>query len=219
MVGRDLIGVKVLESYPEIKSVNMRIPDMWSRLWANALLLKVPQYFLTHTYEARLNTELKGDWDLVGGIFQIELPNKGSIRFNEHYSAVNVRDSHWLRIEPKTGWYDTERQPRSVDTWQWSMMHSSVQLFNPHPTSQHVILKVQAESLVDQRLGVYFSGTKVADLNITTTRSKCESDAFFIPSGTTQLELIAENTPPRASATDSRLLAFRVYGFVIQVLP
>jgi hypothetical protein len=219
VVGRDLIGVKVLESYPEIKSVNMRIPDMWSRLWANALLLKVPQYFLTHTYEARLNTELKGDWDLVGGIFQIELPNKGSIRFNEHYSAVNVRDSHWLRIEPKTGWYDTERQPRSVDTWQWSMMHSSVQLFNPHPTSQHVILKVQAESLVDQRLGVYFSGTKVADLNITTTRSKCESDAFFIPSGTTQLELIAENTPPRASATDSRLLAFRVYGFVIQVLP
>ena len=41
---------------PEVKSLNMRIPEMWNRIWASEFLLHKPQYFATHTYLGRLNT-------------------------------------------------------------------------------------------------------------------------------------------------------------------
>lgn len=66
LVGRELWQVAKIEGRTDIASLNLRVPDMWSRLWLNALLLKKAQYFETHTYEARLNTEMKGEWDLTG---------------------------------------------------------------------------------------------------------------------------------------------------------
>jgi hypothetical protein len=219
VVGRDLIEIKELEAHPEVNSVNMLIPDMWSRLWANYFLIKVPQYFVTHTYEARLNTVLRGEWHLIGGIFQTEIPRHASVRFNSHFSIIRLADSQSMWIEPEDGWYDIEKLPRSIETWRWASIRSSVKVVNPHSEPLHVSLKLDSDSLIDQTISVYISGVKRAELYSGPKRKKITSLELIIPAGTSHLELIAEHTPPQASETDPRLLAFRVYGFVIHVLP
>eukprot|EP01031_Cornospumella_fuschlensis_P009846 gene9846-12079_t len=80
LVGRELLQLQKIEKRADIGSVNLLVPDMWSRLWANALLLKKAQYFETHTYEGRLNTPLRGAWDLNGGVIALTLPEGGSER-------------------------------------------------------------------------------------------------------------------------------------------
>ena len=45
MVTPALAQLREFEAMPEVTSINMRIPDGWSRLWANAFLLRKPQYF------------------------------------------------------------------------------------------------------------------------------------------------------------------------------
>jgi hypothetical protein len=77
MVDRALAQVKRLEEVSAITSFNMLANDGWSRLWANAFLLRKPQYFAVHSYEGRLNTELKGEWDLLSGVISIRLPDDG----------------------------------------------------------------------------------------------------------------------------------------------
>src|SRR5205807_1674820 len=75
IVDGQLRQLRQIEAMPDVASVNLLIPDMWSRLWANEFLLRKPQYFLTHTYEGRLNTTLRGEWDLEGGLLALRLPD------------------------------------------------------------------------------------------------------------------------------------------------
>ena len=53
MVTTALAQLGAYEALAEVTSINMRLPDMWSRLWANAFLLRKAQYFSSETYEGR----------------------------------------------------------------------------------------------------------------------------------------------------------------------
>src|SRR5690606_20811743 len=50
-----LVALQQIEKMPAVHSLNMRIPEMWERLWANQFLLRKAQYFQTHSYEGRLD--------------------------------------------------------------------------------------------------------------------------------------------------------------------
>ena len=158
IVDRDLIGVQRLETRPEVRSINLRLPLMWDRLWANALLLKRPQYFETHTYEGRLNTPLRGEWDLTGGLVSVQLPGEGSIPLNAHYTALRTDSRYYLHAELGAGWYAPERQPRSTLIWRWTGDDARVALFNPHPYPLKVALRVSATSLIPRQLQVWQDG-------------------------------------------------------------
>ena len=114
IVDRDLVAVGRVESLIGVSSLNVRIPDMWPRLWANGFLLRLPQYFSTHTYEGRRNTPLRGEWDLNGGGTEVVLPEGDSIRLNSQYSLVKVASPYYLRASFGDGWYDPERLPRTA---------------------------------------------------------------------------------------------------------
>ena len=79
IVDKDLLEVGKVEAMDQVTSVNMLVPDFWARLWANALMLRKPQYFPTHTYEGRLNTPLKGEWDFNGGMLKVRVPEPDGI--------------------------------------------------------------------------------------------------------------------------------------------
>ena len=51
VVDREILAVREIEGLDQVKSVNMLVADFWARLWTNALTLRKPQYFPTHTYE------------------------------------------------------------------------------------------------------------------------------------------------------------------------
>jgi hypothetical protein len=131
MVGRELLDLKKLEARSDVTSLNLLVPDMWSRLWANALLLKKPQYFETHTYEGRLNTPLRGAWDLNGGLISLRLPDGGSERFGPHFSIANTAHPYFIRARLGEGWHAMEQLSRSPVRWHWTLGDATLRLDNP----------------------------------------------------------------------------------------
>jgi hypothetical protein len=67
---------------------------MWERLWANAFLLKKPQYFQTTSYEARWATPLKGEWDLRNGLVRVRVPEADASL------ALDVAANRLVRLKP-----------------------------------------------------------------------------------------------------------------------
>ena len=217
VVDRDLIGVRKAEEMPQVGSVNMRVPDMWSRLWANAFLLRKPQYFLTHTYEGRLNTPLRGEWDLDGGLVSVDLPDGGSLRINPRFSLVRVSSPYYVRAELADGWYDEERLPRSSLRWRWSSGSAGMDLVNPGKSSLRTALELDGEALSPRELQVWAGDREIASARLGTRRSDIRTPPFDVPPGTTRLELRSDVPPMRPSGGDSRLLGFKVYGLVVEV--
>ena len=121
MVDGELRQLRKIEEMADVKSVNMLVPDMWSRLWANAFLLRKAQYFLTHTYEGRRNTPLRGEWDLEGGLIAIETAGRCASR---SLSPLCARGHATSRVCPRgicgrlapAGEYD----PKTGEGWRWS---------------------------------------------------------------------------------------------------
>lgn len=110
--------------------MNLRVPDMWSRLWANAFLLRVPQYFETPTYEARRDTPLRGRWDLVGGVVTTEAAAVGGRALSPRFALVPAGG---LRVEPAEGWFPVEHAVGSPGPSQWTGREAVIEVRNPGP--------------------------------------------------------------------------------------
>ncbi len=120
-IGRSDRGQPDRQGMPLVASLNMRIPDMWTRLWSSQFLLRRAQYFPTHTYEGHINTALRGAWDLRGGLVNVDLPLADSIRINSQFSLARVGSPWYLRAVPKQGWSTPERVQDSNARRRWSL--------------------------------------------------------------------------------------------------
>lgn len=221
VVDRDLIRVQAIERDPEIHSINMRMgtqSDLWPRLWANAFLLKKPQYFPWHTYEGRLNTPLVGDWDLSGGLVSVALPDRGSIRVDPGFTLVRVASPYYLRADLDGGWYDEERLPRSSARWRWTSAVAALDIYNPQERPLKVALECDGESLTPRSFQAWIGGTQVAAAAMGAVRSHIRTGEFNVARGVTHLELRSDVPPSRPDAADLRLLGFKVYGLVVDVI-
>ncbi len=238
IVDRDLIGVQRLEARPEVHSLNLRLPVMWDRLWANALLLKRPQYFETHTYEGRLNTPLRGEWDLIGGLIAVHLPDDASILLNPRYTALRVDSRYYLRAELGAGWYASERQPRSTVVWRWTGDDARIVLVNPHPYPLKVQLSVDATSLVPRHLQIWQGTFLLGTVAIGGARppgalvrpqgpasalgDRAPPPAFpslTVPPGRSEWSIRPDTPAARPAPGDDRRLAFSVFGVRLDVQP
>jgi hypothetical protein len=221
IVDRDLIGVQQLEARPEVRSLNLRLPVMWDRLWANALLLKRPQYFETHTYEGRLNTPLRGEWDLTGGLIAVELPDAASIPLNPHYTALRVDSRYYLRAELGAGWYAPERQPRSTLIWRWTGDDARIVLFNPHTFPLTVQLRVDATSLIPRHLQVWQDDRLLGAVPMGSIRSDIGGalPLLTVPPGRSEWSIRPDVPAARPAPGDERRLAFSVFGVRLDVQP
>ena len=219
IVDRDLVAVGQLESHPEVRSINLRLPVMWDRLWANAFLLRRPQYFETHTYEGRLNTPLRGEWDLIGAPLAIQLPGADSIAVNTHYTAVRVDSRYYLRAELESGWYALERLPRTVTVWRWTSEDAKIALINPHPFPLSVSLRVDATSQMSRRLQLWQGDRLIDTAPIETKRAFAPLAAVTVPPGRSELSFRPSLPQWRYAPGDNRHLAFSVFGVRLDVQP
>jgi hypothetical protein len=215
IVDRSLLQVRRIEAMPEVASVNMRIPDMWSRLWANGFLLKKTQYFEVHSYEGRLNTPLRGEWDLDGGLVQFDLPGGDSVRINAQYSLERVGSPYHLSAEAGNGWYPLERKARGA--WQWSAGSASIRFENPHDRSRRVAPRLDVRSLDSRDFEVWVAGKRLLTTGVGASRASVDLPPFDLPPGSTRMEL-RTSTPPVLAPGGQRLLAFAVYGVEARVL-
>ncbi len=211
LVGGELRQLRKIEAMTDVESVNLLVPDMWSRLWANSFLLRKAQYFQTHTYEARLNTPLRGEWDLVGGPVAIELPDAARRSISPRFSLLDTRHPAFVRVEPADGWHPEEFDPKSGARWQWTKGTATWVVENPHAYALALDCTIDGGSAVPRTITLRSSNDEsIAAVQIGTERATLPFPAVHVPPGRSTLTLQL-HTSPTVVPSDSRPLGVSVY--------
>lgn len=220
VVDPDLIAVRQVEARPDVTSVNMQIADFWTRLWANAFLLRKPQYFSQYTYEGRRNTELKGEWDLMGGLLQIHLPERSreGMAIGPRFSLVRTTSPNFFRAELGQGWFERESAPRSAP-WRWTRGDATIIANNPHDHSIRVSLALRARSLVRRDVQLWQNGEPQRRFSLGTELQTVGLPPIELQPGENVLEFRSSVPPGRGSPGDSRLLSLMVQRIEFNVHP
>lgn len=208
-VDGELRQLRRIERMPEVQSVNLLIPDMWSRLWANAFLLERPQYFLTHTYEGRLNTPLRGDWDLVAGVLDVRMPDSAYRPLTANYRLLDTRNPFFVRTTTGEGWHADETLPNG-ERWAWTRGDATVKLHNPHAHPVTTDLTLDGRAYEPRDLVVGIDGQAMNTVHVGTERRSVSLGRVTIPPGESALALRSAQPPSRTSG-DDRSLGVCVY--------
>ena len=220
IVDRDLLALRSVEGLDQVHSLNMLLPDFWARLWANSLMLRKPQYFPTHTYEGRLNTALKGEWDFNGGMLQVRVPGDDCVTLGRRYSLVRTGSPFWLRVSLGDGWYGTEHlRGRQTMLWNWTKGDATLELVNPADHPLKVVLHFMARSLVNRDMQVWVGDTKLRTVQVGTELRPARVPPILIPPGKVTLSLRSSVPAVRAGEHDERLLGFAAYAIIVDVRP
>lgn len=218
LVDRSLAQLQRLEDSPDVTSLNMLIGDFWSRLWANSFLLKKPQYFQTYTYEGRRNTELKGEWDLLGGIILVRTPGqREELRLAPPYSLLDTRDRYYVRVKFGEGWFDPELLARAGSRWRWTKGDASLLFENPHPYPLAISLRSSMRSLTDRDLQIWAGGKMIRSFNVGAQQRFLRAPVIVIPSGASTVEFKSSAPPTSPGPADDRKLGFAAYSIEIDV--
>lgn len=220
LVDRSLVQLQRIESMPQVTSLNMLIGDFWSRLWANSFLLKKAQYFSTYTYEGRRNTELKGEWDLLGGVITLKTPeiHDGS-RLKAPYSLVNTQSRYFVRVKAGDGWYDPERIARADTYWRWTKGDATIVVENPQAQPLQATLRCALRSLIQRDLQFWANGKQIRSVTIGTKLRTVHLSSIVLPPGTSLIELKSSQSPVSPGPNDARPLGFAAYGIDIEIQP
>jgi hypothetical protein len=220
IVDQNLAQIRSLEGREDVTSVNLLNSDMWSRLWANGFLLRKPQYFQSHTYEGRLNTALRGDWDLRSGVIKVKLPRPASFQLNPAVSLNSTRSPYFLRPELGEGWYDLEQQPVSFRRWRWMQATAVIKIDNPQPGPLRTRWRIFGiESLGPRDVEFWAEGKKLQSVRVNQRRAGVLLQETMIPPGHSTIELRTPQPLKAAGGGDTRLLGPMIHGIDVEVLP
>lgn len=215
-VERAIVELGRLEEDPRFASFNVRVEDFWARLWANAFLLKKPQYFVTHTYEGRLNTELKGEWDLSDSFLpMVPLDVRDFVQFNARFHLVRAKAAGRIHVEFADGWYAEEKS--AVHTWRWSDGRGRIVLTNRGAHPIRVNLQMEVRSFEPGELTLRLDQREAGRTSLDGSVEIVDFNHLTIPAGRTVLTL--ECPPPvvqKNSSPDTRRLALALYRFKME---
>ena len=216
MVDGELRQLRKVETMPDVRSVNLLIPDMWSRLWANAFLLRKAQYFLTHTYEGRLNTPLRGEWDLEGGVIRLQLPGAARREIAGRFALVDTRHPAFVRVTMRDGWHVEEADPTSGGRWQWTAGSPTLWIDNPHDHPLAIRTNLDGWTPVPREVSLIRAGGEARPfVPVKQTQSNHRLPILGIPPGGSLLEL--QLRPPAAPVgSDPRPLGICVFRLTIR---
>lgn len=217
LVDRDLRALRGIEAMADVKSVNLLIPDMWSRLWANAFLLRKAQYFETHTYEGRRNTPLRGDWDLEGGTVSVWPPGPGRRQITPRFALVDPRATGHLRVHTAEGWHAIEHLPGRPERWQWTEREAALILDNPEGGARLVrcVLDARGFGARDVVLVAENGEALAPAVRLGEARALVSFAPFMIPGGRSRWVLRSRQPAARAGPGDPRMIALCVYNVAI----
>jgi len=216
-VDRVLAELQGLERNPRIASLNLTIDDFWTRLWANAFLLRKPQYFSIHTYEGRLNTALKGEWDLRDSLLRtLPLRADDFLPVNERFYLVRAGAPGRLQASFANGWYEEEHA--GVTRWRWSEGAGRILVTNPAGVPVRAELRLRARVFKASRLTVRLEQHAVGSQWMDGTVQEVVTDDFLLQPGNTVLELAGEVAQPEGAFAGARQLSFALYDLELRPL-
>lgn len=218
-VQHGLLDLRRLERMPRVTSLNMRINRFWTRLWANALLLRKPQYFTVHTYEGRLNTGLKGEWDLSDGLLRsLPAAEADYVNLNPQFHVVRVGAPGRVDLTFGEGWY--EREGLGLNRWRWNSGTADIKVFNPTARPVTVSLLLRVRGLGRSRLHVELNAAPLGGARVLNgSIQRLEYGDVVLPPGASVLALLSDRPAGRADTDDPRLLAVALYELTMQARP
>jgi hypothetical protein len=218
-VDRSLLELRRLERMPRVTSLNLRIEDFWSRLWANALLLRKPQYFSVHTYEGRLNSPLRGAWDLSDSLLRSwPMGEDDRVEINAQFHAVRARAPGQVVLAFGRGWHPLEGT--GPNRWRWSEGPAVITIVNPASESVKVSLTLRVRPLQKGRLQLELGDARLgASRALNGTIQRLEYRDVILPSGPSSLVLLLDQPVGRADSDDPRQLSLALYGLTVQAAP
>jgi hypothetical protein len=215
-VNPNLVELGRLERDPRFASFNMVLEDFWSRLWANSFLLRKPQYFATHTYEGRLNTALKGEWNLHDSLLRIEPPRaKDFVACNARYYLIRASAEGLLQAGFADGWYPLEHS--GLKRWRWSGGQGIIWIDNPTGATVRAKLSLRVQALRPQDFTVRLGPDLIAQRALDGTNQVLAVDSLLVPPGRTNLTLAGTGSTLGPDASDSRMLAFALHDLRLHV--
>jgi hypothetical protein len=218
-VDRGLLELRRLERMPRVTSLNLRIDDFWSRLWANALLLRKPQYFSVHTYEGRLNTPLKGEWDLSDSLLRSWPAREADyIELNPQFYAARTAAPGRVGLAFGSGWHELEGS--GVNRWRWSAGPAAITVTNPSARPLAVVITLRVRALQRSRLQLELGEAQIgAPRQLNGSIQRLEYRGLLLPPGTSSLILRPDQPAGRVQGNDPRSLAVALYELTVQAEP
>lgn len=203
-VERPLVELQKLESMPSIRSLNLRVEDFWSRLWANQFLLRKEQFFVTHTYESRLNTPLRGEWDLSDSLLRsVPVSPDDSLRINGQFHVARVAAPGFVRLGFGGGWHAPEGE--YAVRWRWSRATAEIFIENPALQPVEGALRVRARGVGANSVHLQVADAEVGSQALEPVQQELVWSRIVLPPGRSVLRFRLEK-PPTPVPGDSREL-------------
>lgn len=219
IVDGELRQLRKIEAMPEVRSVNVLLPDMWSRLWANAFLLKKPQYFLTDTYEGRWHSSPKGEWNLEGGLLAVTSAEAGAnVRLSPRYALTRAASVAGVKAELGGGWNAEEFATGSGAHWRWATRKAEILVENSRSEVQRVELVIEAHAVTPGELVVKRGGVEIGRVKVGAQRGAVRVEGVELAPGKTTLSLESGGSGVTSVANDARELGICLWRAEI-VLP
>uniref|UniRef100_UPI00404AB013 hypothetical protein n=1 Tax=Cephaloticoccus sp. TaxID=1985742 RepID=UPI00404AB013 len=220
VVESNLPELQVLESYAQVDSVNLMVPQLWERLWSNSFLLRKKQFLDVSTYEGRLPTGLHGEWDLNGGLMQIKLPGEDSIKINNRYSIVRTGSPWFIRATFDEGWHKPELwRARKTRYWRWSFPVGWLAIENTQERPLSVVLHLECRNLEARDLEIWVDQEHQQNLHLGTDIATISTRPLLIGPGRSKIALKVGAFTGPTNGSDQRLLGVAVYAITVEVLP
>lgn len=217
VVDRTLIELGKLETDPRIASLNIRVEDFWARLWANSFLLRKPQYFVTHTYEGRLNTALKGEWDLSDSLLKsVPLAADNFISVSNRFHLDRVGAQGGVMLQYVDGWYPTEGEGNN--RWRWARGTAQFHVAKSVAGTLRVRMVAQVRAVAPRRLRVLIDGREAGGWPLDGAIQTMAIDAIEFPASASTLTFETDR-PAETPPGDTRELSFALYELKIEALP
>jgi hypothetical protein len=208
-LNREIVALGELERHPRVHSVNLLVEDFWARLWANALLLRLPQYFATHSYEGRLDGPLRGEWDLSDSLVRsVPLHAEDAITVNPRFHLERVGAPGAVRAHFRTGWFDEER----VGDWRWRWMGrtGNIHLLNPSGQTCRVRVALRAYAIAPRELTISVNGALLMRVPVGTKSATFNCGTVLLPPGDSMLQLETREPAVVPGGGDQRELSVAV---------
>jgi hypothetical protein len=208
-LNREIVMLGELERHPRVHSVNLLVEDFWARLWGNALLLRLPQHFATHSYEGRLDGPLQGEWDLSDSLVRsVPLRAEDAITVNSRFHLERVGAPGMVRPRFREGWYDEER----VGDWRWRWMErtGNIHLFNPSGQAFRVRVTVRAYAIAPRELTLSVNGALLMRVSVGNKSATFNCGTVLLPPGDTMLQLATIESAAVPGGGDQRELSVAV---------
>ncbi|MFZ9745568.1 MAG: hypothetical protein ACO3G4_02945 [Opitutaceae bacterium] len=212
----ELTALRAAEDRPELAAgVNLLVPDMWSRLWANAFLLRRPQYFATPTYEARRDTPLRGAWDLQGGVVGAGSPELGRRELSPRFALVPA--GGW-RATATSGWFPVEQAPAGGRPWQWMGPAAELEVHNPGDTAVPVTFTLRARAWGERTLTLRPAEGPASGATLPLGEEETELvwRGRMAPPGVSRWVLASAQPARPAGGRDPRELAVQVFRLSVE---